>query len=107
MSRTYREPKYKYYYGMTDGAWQRFLNQYLILSDSSRNRKSLERAQKDFELRKTESRNRSAKSRWFYNQAHRTGRRLSRDRLRPQYVEATFDDSRFICKYKGVKWEID
>lgn len=60
-------------------------------------------------LHGTDSKAPNLRTRRYFNDAHRVGRRVARDQLRPQYVmeeDFDFDDARYTSKYKGVWWEI-
>ena len=60
-------------------------------------------------LHGTDAGNHSPGSREWFKFAHRKGRRIERDKLRPHLVmdeDYWFDDSAYKIKYKGVWWDI-
>jgi hypothetical protein len=110
MSRTKRNVPYKHYWGYTkkekkrDWEEARDTPKYTWMDKSY-----VDRLERNYLLHGTESRNYSYPTREYFNQAHRVGRRVARDQLRPHVIMGEnfdFDDSRYYRKYKGVWWDI-
>lgn len=105
MARTKRNLPYKHYWCMTKGQMREWIDNYPDYPWAGNYKKQLER---DLKLIGTDSRIYSPGSKQYYNRVHRIGRRIERDKLRPQNIdeEFDFDDSRYRARYKGVWWEI-
>ena len=56
----------------------------------------------------TDTANYTCNSGKYYNVAHRKGRRIERDNLRPHLIRDAewFDDSDYLRKYKSIWWDI-
>lgn len=64
---------------------------------------------RNYLLHGTDAKNWNPSTHYYFNQAHRVGRRVARDQLRPHIVldeNFDFDDSRYRARYKGVWWDI-
>lgn len=106
MARTKRGTPYKSYWGMTKQEMRDWIDNYSDYSWAGNYKEMLER---DYLMYGTDAKNFCVSTRPFFNRVHRIGRRIERDKLRPQYVmdeDFDFDDSRYRRKYKGVWWEI-
>lgn len=103
MARTKRNIPHKHYWGNTKKQLKLYIEQ--LPDYLSEYKQSLQR---DYLLHGTESRNYSMGTHEYFNRAHRVGRRIEREQLRPQNIQDDydFDDSRYRAKYKGVWWEI-
>lgn len=103
MARTKRGVAYKHYWGGTKEDAKKWLNEF----GESHYAGYFERL---YLLHGTDAKNFSPRrKKWIFNQAHRVGRRVERDQLRPHLVlddDFDFDDSRYRAKYKGVWWDI-
>ena len=101
MARTKRSTAYKHYWGSTKEEAKEFAEEY-----DTHNRDYFMRW---YLLHGTDAKNWSPRTHYYFNRAHRVGRRLERDSLRPHLVmdeNYDFDDSRYRRKLKGVWWEI-
>lgn len=106
MARTKRAPAYDHYWGWTEQSLREWIDKYPEYSWAGNYKAQLER---DLLLIGTDARNYCPRTREYFNRAHRVGRRIARDKLRPHMVMDEyydFDDSRYRRKYKGVWWEI-
>ena len=102
MARTKRGVAYRHYWGGTKEDAKKWLDEF----GESRYSGYFERL---YLLHGTDAKNFSPGSREYYNRAHRVGRRVARDQLRPHIVlgeDYDFDDSRYRAAYKHVWWEI-
>ena len=105
MARTHRAIPYKHYWGQSKKEMREWIDSY---SDNPWNPGWKAKLERDYLLHGTESRNIAVGTREYFNRAHRIGRRIERDQLRPQNIneDFDFDDSRYRRKYKGIWWEI-
>ena len=103
MSRTKRGVAHKHYWGGTKEDAKKWLDEF----ENSHYSGYFERL---YLLHGTDAKNFSPRrKKWIFNQAHRVGRRVERDQLRPHIVlgeNYDFDDSLYRRRYKGVWWEI-
>ena len=113
MSRTYRAVPYKHYWGDTKEDLKRRIKDWEDGNPwgakSSWAQSHIDNMKRDLLLHGTESRNYCYPTHEWFNFAHRVGRRVARDQLRPHIVlgeNYDFDDSRYRRKYKGVWWDI-
>jgi hypothetical protein len=106
MARTKRGPPYSHYWGWTKQGLREWIDNYPEYPWADEYKQRLER---DLLLIDTDSRNVCPPTREWFNRAHRVGRRMARDSLRPHLVmdeDYDFDDSHYRRKLKGVWWEI-
>ena len=111
MSRTTRAVPYKHYWGRTVMEEQAWREECLESPNYSYvgTEIYITHLKRDILLHGTESRNHTYPTHEWFNYANRVARRVARDQLRPHIVlgeDYEFDDSRAVCKYKGVWWDI-
>jgi len=99
MSRTKRGIPYKHYWGQTKKEAQEWAEQ-------NKDNKYFYRR---YLLHGTDTANVNPGTHEYFNRAHRVGRAIVRNKLRPHLVQDKyyhFDDSRYRRIYKQVWWEI-
>jgi hypothetical protein len=112
MSRTTRGIPYKHYWGSTIKEEKAKIEEYkngIPYKWGFADDRFIKQLERDLLLHGTESRNYSCSTHYYFNRAHRVGRRVARDQLRPHIVlddDYDFDDSRYVRVYKGVWWDI-
>lgn len=102
MSRTKRKPQLRHYWGCTK-------REAAKLAESFKGTRYEDRFYHDYRLHGTDNTNVSYGTREYFNRAHRIGRAIVRNKLRPHLVQDEdyyFDDSRYYRVYKQVWWEI-
>jgi hypothetical protein len=110
MARTKRNIPYKHYWGCTKKTLkERIEDAKYRFEYEGWGKRYIDYLERDYKLHGTESRNYSCCTHEYFNRAHRVGRRIARDNLRPHIVlgeNYDFDDAHYRRKLKGVWWEI-
>jgi hypothetical protein len=105
MARTKRAVPYKHYWGSTKAEKKRDWEKYTPCRWGYQE----DWYKREYLLHGTDAKNYTFPTHEWFNFAHRVGRRVARDQLRPHIVlgeDYEFDDSRYCRKLKGVWWEI-
>ena len=102
MARTKRGVAHKHYWGNTKKEAENWANRFrgTIMENYF---------ERNYLLHGTDTKNWSPRTHEYYNRAHRIGRQVARDQLRPHIVlgeDYDFDDSRYRAAYKHVWWDI-
>jgi hypothetical protein len=106
MSRTTRRPNLGSWQSTKSEAWDYYQK---TMEWWGPEHKRTRQAYRNWFLCGTDSQKWKFHNHWFFNQAHRKGRRTARDQLRPQMVmseDYDFDPSKYDAKWKGVWWDI-
>ena len=100
MARTKRNIPYRKYWAMTKDEAKSWCEEF-------RNSRYFEYYYRAYLLHGTDAGNHTCNSGQYFNKAHRVGRRIEREQLRPHIIiDTEFDDSRYREIYKGIWWDL-